>query len=106
MRESTYQAHVISRLREILPGCFILKNDSSYLQGVPDLLILYMDWWGMLEVKVSETSAFQPNQEYYLELLDEMSFAACIYPENEYEVLDEIQRQFETRRKTRVSKRK
>lgn len=105
MRESVYQAHVISELRRRLPGCFILKNDSSYLQGVPDLLVLYKTWWGMLEVKVSADSVFQPNQEYYLELLDEMSFAACIYPENEYEVLDEIQRQFETRRKARVPKR-
>lgn len=98
MRESKYQAHVISELRDLLPGCFILKNDSGYLQGIPDLLVLYGDRWAMLEVKLSIDSPFQPNQEYYLELLDEMSFAACIYPENEYEVLDALQRQFKARR--------
>lgn len=105
MRENAYQAHLIKTLRIRFPGCFILKNDSGYLQGIPDLLLLIEDWWGVLEVKISEREPFQPNQEYYLELLDGLSFAACIYPENEDEVLDEIQRQFETRRKARVSKR-
>lgn len=105
MRENAYQAALIKKLRLMFPGCFILKNDSSYMQGVPDLLVLIDDWWGMLEVKSSADEPFQPNQEYYLQELDQMSFAACIYPENEDEVLDEIQRQFQTRRKTRVSKR-
>lgn len=105
MRESVYQAHVITTLRRRFKGCFILKNDSGYLQGVPDLLVLFEDNWAMLEVKPSESDPFQPNQEYYLQELNAMSFAACIYPENEEEVLDALQRQFETRRKARLSKR-
>lgn len=98
MRENAYQAYLIGMLREIFPGCFILKNDSAYLQGVPDLLILYRRKWAMLEVKVSEDSPVQPNQTYYVDMLDDMSFAAFIYPENEEEVLNDLQRALQPRR--------
>lgn len=81
----------------------MLKNDTSYIQGIPDLLVLYEDKWAMLEVKVSPVSAVQPNQEYYIDMLDSMSFAAFIYPENEREVLNALQRSFKSRRQTRVS---
>lgn len=106
MQERHYQAKLIKRIRIMLEGCFILKNDSSYLQGVPDLLVLWKDRWAILEVKIKEptkASDFEPNQEYYLELLNEMSFAACIYPENEDEVLDALQSALSTRRAARVS---
>lgn len=105
MRENAYQAELIKKLRKLLPGCFILKNDSSYMQGVPDLLVLFGPCWAMLEVKASEFDPFQPNQEYYLEQLDAMSFAACIYPENEEEILSALQSAFTTRRQARLSKR-
>lgn len=105
MRESVYQAHVITRVRNLLPGCFILKNDSGYLQGVPDLLVLFLDRWAMLEVKISEDSPFQPNQEFYIDQLNNMSFAACVYPANEEEIMDALQSAFTTRRKTRVPQR-
>ncbi len=105
MRENAYQAQLIKTLRLRFPGCIILKNDANYMQGVPDLLVLWYDRWGMLEVKASEDEPFQPNQEYYLEQMDALSFAACIWPAIEEEVLDALQRQFEARRKTRVPKR-
>lgn len=92
MTEAKYQAALIKRLELLFPGCLILKNDSSYLQGIPDLLILLGRNWAMLEVKVSVTAPFQPNQEYYLTWCGEMSFAAVICPENEEEVLDGLQR--------------
>ena len=91
MRENQYQSRLIRRLREEFPGCFILKNDSSYLQGVPDLLVLFGRRWAMLEVKASRVSAIQPNQEHYVAMLDEMSFAAFIYPEIEDEVFNALQ---------------
>ena len=103
MLENRYQAELIQRLRIRFPDCFILKNDSSYIQGVPDLILLWHDRWAALEVKKSATARERPNQRYYVELLDEMSVAAFIYPENEDEVLDEIQRAFSARRKARVS---
>lgn len=108
MRENSYQPELIKKLRALFPECFILKNDSDYMQGVPDLLILWHDRWAMLEVKRKQPRSakdFEPNQEYYLQVLDDMSFAACIYPENEEEILDALQSAFTARRKTRLSKR-
>jgi hypothetical protein len=90
MLERDYQAKLIKKLRVLLPGCFVLKNDPEYLQGVPDLLILHGDRWAMLEVKASERSPQQPNQDYYVQKLNGMSFAAFVYPSIEREVLDAL----------------
>jgi hypothetical protein len=104
-RESVYQAGLRQRIAERFPGCFILKNDPNLCQGIPDLLVLYLDRWAALEVKRSAAEPYQPNQEYYLDLLDEMSYAATIYPENEEEVLHDLQQAFAPRRAARLSKR-
>lgn len=82
----------------MFPGCIVLKNDPNYLQGIPDLVIFYGPRWAMLEVKKSRTASHQPNQDYYVHRTDEMSFARFIYPENKEEVLDELQRSFESER--------
>ena len=93
-RESKYQKHVIDELREIFPDCIILKNDANYLQGVPDLTIFWGDRWATLEVKTDEDAPYEPNQEYYVHRMNQMSFSAFIYPENEEEVLSGLQRSF------------
>jgi len=93
--ESEYQKRLIKKLNRRFPGCVVLKNDSSYRQGIPDLVIFYRDRWGMLEVKASEDAPIQANQPYYIDTLNEMSFAAFIYPENEEAVLHELQRALE-----------
>lgn len=103
MAENKYQAKLIKKLERLFPGCLILKNDSSYRQGIPDLAIFFRDTWAMLEVKDSESAPSQPNQDFYIDMLDNLSFAAYIYPENEEEVLNELQRAFGSSRKTRVS---
>ena len=105
MLERDYQAQLIQKLKDRFDGCFVLKNDSSYLQGVPDLLVLYRDKWAMLEVKASLRSAQRANQGYYIQLLDDMSFAAVICPENEEDVLSDLQFAFSARRASRVSRR-
>lgn len=105
MLERTYQAQLIRRLQRRFPNAVVLKNDTSYLQGVPDLLILNDDRWAMLEVKASRDSELQPNQDYYVDLFDAMSFGAFIYPENEEDVLHDLQRTFPARRTARVSQR-
>lgn len=92
MRENHYQAQLIKTLRDIFPDAIILKNDSEYIQGIPDLLILNGDRWAALEVKASPDAEHQPNQEYYVSLMDLMSFAAFIYPEVEEAVLYDLQR--------------
>lgn len=104
-RESVYQARLIKKLRQLYPGCIILKNDSSYMQGIPDLTILYQKHWAALEVKAREPSSstiFQPNQEWFIETMNDMSFAACIYPENEKEVLRGLQQALAPRRQARL----
>lgn len=108
MLEGKYKTGLIKRLRLRFPGCVILKNDASYQQGVPDLIILWQDRWAMLEVKSKKPTSsndFEPNQEWYIETLNQMSYSACIYPGNEEEVMNEIQSTFTARRKARVSKR-
>ena len=89
--ERDFQAKLIKELKVMFRGCIIVKNDPNYIQGIPDLLILYNDRWAALEVKKSATAHHQPNQEYYVDLMDQMSFAAFIYPENKEEILYELQ---------------
>jgi hypothetical protein len=93
-REATYQAGLINRIQQRFPDCFIVKNDPAQNQGVPDLLILFGSQWAMLEVKASATAPYQPNQEYYISAFGKWSFAAVIYPENEEQVLHDLQATF------------
>lgn len=104
-RESQFQSDLISELRELFPGCIILKNDPTYIQGFPDLTILYGQSWAVLECKRSLYEPYRPNQEYYIDILDDMSFSSMICPENREAVLYELQRAFLPRRTARVSKR-
>lgn len=96
--ERDFQRDLIKELKKIFVGCIVLKNDSSYIQGIPDLIILFEDKWASLEVKKSATASHRPNQEYYVEIMDSMSFSRFIYPENKEEVLYELQKTFFTRR--------
>lgn len=96
--ERDFQRNLIKELKDIFVGCIIMKNDSSYIQGIPDLLILYKDKWAALEVKKSATASHRPNQEYYVDKMDEMSYASFIYPENKEDVLDELQQTLFSRR--------
>ena len=100
MSEREYQHYLIHKLNEVLPGSFVIKNDSGYVQGIPDLLILFEDKWAMLEVKAHELADNQPNQTYYIDMFNRMSFASFIFPENEEEVLDALQSAFGAPRQT------
>lgn len=91
MRENAYQAQLIRRLERQFVGCVVIKNDPMYIQGVPDLLILFGDRWAMLEVKASRDSPIRPNQTHYVEAFGEMSYTSFIYPEIEERVFDELQ---------------
>ena len=97
MLERQYQTILIKRLRKMFPGCVVMKNDSSYAQGFPDLTILYKNKWAVLEVKANERFTTEPNQEYYIQKLNGMSFAAFIYPENERDVIHALQLAFASR---------
>ena len=92
--ESQFQKELMDEIRNRYPGCVILKNDSSYIQGFPDWTILYKDKWAVLEAKKEKGAKRQPNQEYYVDQLDDMSFSRFVYPENKDQVLSELQKVF------------
>lgn len=94
--ESKFQKELMDEIRDKYPGCVILKNDSSYIQGIPDWTILYKDKWAVLECKREKNAKKQPNQPYYVEQLDNMSFSRFVYPENKEEVLRDLQQAFGT----------
>lgn len=94
MLESKFQSQLIKELKNRFSGCMVLKNDAGYIQGFPDLTVLYNNKWAVLECKRSATESFQPNQKFYIQKLNEMSFSRVIYPENKEEVLDELQHAF------------
>lgn len=94
MKENDFQARLIKEIKKRFAGCIVMKNDSSYIQGIPDLLILYKNNWAALEVKRSMTSKRRPNQEYYVDKMNDMSFASFICPENKEEVLNDLENTF------------
>ena len=93
-KESIFQRNLRKRLEDEFPGCMVLKNDANYVQGVPDLIVLYDKHWAMLECKKSENASHRPNQDYYVKKLDEMSYASFVYPENVEGVLNDLREAF------------
>ena len=106
MRENKFQSDLIKEIKNLFPGCMVLKNDPNYIQGIPDLLILHGKKWATLECKRSADAPIRPNQAYYVKRMNKMSFSRFIFPENKEEVLRELQSAFKSSRTTRVSKRK
>lgn len=103
MKENEYQAKIIKKLTLMFPDCIVYKMDASYQQGIPDLLLLWHNYWAALEIKSSAAAHVQPNQDHFVQRLADMSFAAYIYPENESEVLGALQQAFEPPGGTRIS---
>lgn len=88
MQERDFQAKLIKDLKDKLPGALVLKNDPNYIQGIPDLTVLYKQRWALLEVKRSELAPLRPNQAYYISEAERQSFGEVIFPEN-YDVVME-----------------
>ncbi len=91
MLESDFQSNLKHKLKKIFPGCIVFKTPANLIQGFPDLLILYGKHWACLECKKSRNSSKRPNQNFWVEVLNGMSFARFIFPENEREVLHELE---------------
>lgn len=97
--ESEFQHGLKNDLRNLFPGCYVIKLDSSEYQGIPDLLILFRDMWAILEVKratPTRATDFRPNQEWYIAEFNAMSYSSAIFPENKEVVLRELQQAFGT----------
>ena len=109
-KEGTFQDNLIKILQtSICPGSIVLKNDSSYIQGFPDLTWLAAyGFTAIIECKKGPHETYQPNQEYYLEYCyNELGhFTITAYPENLEEVLHELQQALQhSRRNARISRR-
>jgi hypothetical protein len=92
--ESGFQDKLSAELKTRFPGCMVLKQDA--MQGIPDLLVLHKNKWASLECKKTANAKRQPNQEYYVDMMNQMSFSRFISPENKQEVLHELQQSFQT----------
>lgn len=96
MKENSFQSKLIKELRELFPGALVYKNE--YVQGFPDLTVLWNEHWALLECKKEEKASKRKNQPYYVEKANQMSFGRFIYPENKQEVLNELQQAWGTGR--------
>jgi hypothetical protein len=94
--EREFQKELIKELKVRFPKCIIAKMDAGYIQGIPDLLILYNHHWALLEVKKDAKAKHRPNQDYYVDICNRMSFAAFIYPENKEDVLHDLEEAFKS----------
>lgn len=93
-KESDFQHDLIVEINKMFPGCIVMKSDAGYIQGIPDLLVVYKKKWAALECKRTSKEKPKPNQPYYVEKMNKMSFARFIFPENKEDVLNELQRAF------------
>jgi hypothetical protein len=96
MLESDFQSDLVSELETLFPGALIYKNET--IQGFPDLTVLWKKNWALLECKKNKSASHQPNQDYYVDRANAMSFSRFIYPENKQEVLNELQQAFGVKR--------
>ncbi len=104
--ENRFQAETVKEIKKRLPGAIVTKMDANYIQGIPDILVLYEDRWATLEFKRSEEDykkslSRNPNQPYYVERMSNMSYSSFIFPENKEEVLNEMERSLKTSRNPR-----
>lgn len=94
MTEAEYQEKLRKKIEKRFPGVMILKNDPNYIQGIPDLMVIYGQKWAALEVKLDENAKHRPNQDFYIRKMNDMGFAAFIFPQNEKEIIDAMERSF------------
>ena len=97
--ESKFQKDFLDEVKRRYPGCIALKNDSGYIQGFPDWTLLYEDKWAVLEMKKERGASKQPNQEYYVDILNSMSFSRFVFPENQEEVFEDLDTFFKRKRR-------
>ena len=92
--ENAFQAKLIKEIKSTFDGCIVTKMDPNHIQGIPDLLVLHKDKWATLECKKDARAKKRPNQEYYVDKMNEMSFSRFVCPENKEDVLNELKTYF------------
>lgn len=94
MREAEFQRKLITEIKDRFQDCVVIKNDADYIQGIPDITVFWENHWATLECKRSAKASHRPNQDYYVDKMNRMSFSAFVYPENMEDVLDDMERSF------------
>lgn len=94
MREAEFQRKLIAEIKNRFQDCVVIKNDADYIQGIPDITVFWGNHWATLECKGSSKASHRPNQDYYVDKMNRMSFSAFVYPENMEDVLDDMERSF------------
>lgn len=98
MLEKDFQKKFIRELEAIFDGCILIKNDAGYIQGFPDWTMFYKNRYAVLEIKKNKSAQHQPNQDYYVDLINSMGFARFVYPENKNDVIEDLKRYFKKRK--------
>lgn len=94
MLENKFKTKLVKEIKQRFVGSEVFHLNPVERQGAPDLLILYRNRWAALEGKQDEKSSHRPNQNYYVDKYNSMSFARFISPENKEEVLNELDEAF------------
>lgn len=90
--EAKFQADLKKKIKNRFVGCYIHKTDCNDIQGIPDLMVSFKGYVFYLEVKRSSTAAHRPNQDYHVNRINELGgFARFIFPENEEQILNEME---------------
>lgn len=102
--ESSFKRELIAEIERLFPGAIVLKTNANQIQGIPDQIILFRNRWAAFEAKRSENSSHQPNQDYYVDLFNKMSYAAFVHPQNKEDFLYDLQQTFRFSGRARILK--
>ena len=96
--EGKFKTKLKQEIMERLPGSMVFYLNPNDIPGIPDLEVLYQDRWAVLEAKNSEAEYYRDlkrdeklAQQYYVDKMNKMSFAAFIFPENKEELLNAME---------------
>ena len=95
MLEASFKKQFLKKIEERLPYLDLdFIEPSTRKRSLPDIFVIGPICWAALEFKRSQDSNHQPNQDYHVERFNEKGYATFVYPENEGEVLDALERLF------------
>jgi len=98
--EGKFKAKLIEKLEERYPDFIITKLEADLKNGIPDIVILGdKKRWATLEAKKNKEEVTKPRrnkkaQDYYVSKMGKMGYSSYVYPENEEEVLSELEDYF------------
>ena len=96
--ESNFERNLVKEIKKRFPEAIVTKLKDT--QGIPDRLILYRNKWASLECKREEHASHRPNQDWYVDRMNNMSFSRFVFPENKDEVMRDLTAFFEDTERT------